>query len=97
MQILPGVSLVRLVAGTMRRGNYSFLADSLAISNTQFIYLSRCIQRGSKLLDIQSFYRADQQPTSQHGTVHSLASRGQLGRDVSKILHNLIRPKASLV
>ena len=62
----------------MRRGNYSFLADSLAISNTQFIYLSRCIQRGSKLLDTQSFYRADQQPTSQHGTVlHSLASRAR--------------------
>ena len=87
MQILAtlypswAVSLVRLVAGTMRRGNYSFLADSLAISNTQFIYLYLDVYKGEASCLTPSPFRADQQPTSQHGTVCTawLVGPGQLG------------------
>ena len=80
----------------MRRGN-SFMADSLAISNTQFIYLYLDVYKGEASCLTPSPFKADQQPTSQHATVHSLASRAGAAGDVSKILHNLIRPKASLV
>ena len=101
MQILAtlpflGLALLGLLLGQCDVATL-YLADSLAISNTQFIYLYLDVYKGEASCLTPSPFRADQQPTSQHATVHSLASRAGAAGDVSKILHNLIRPKASLV
>ena len=74
-----GLALLGLLLGQCDVATL-YLADSLAISNTQFIYLYLDVYKGEASCLTPSPFRAYQQPTSQHGTVTAwLVGPGQLG------------------
>ena len=92
-----GLALLGLLLGQCDVATL-YLADSLAISNTQFIYLYLDVYKGEASCLTPSPFRAiTSSPLASMARCIAWLVGDSLAGDVSKILHNLIRPKASLV